>query len=100
MKDAARTISRRTELSAAVVRNDRLFAISKEGLGPDKREHVLQAFRGNPEKGYRGAVDIPLFRAPKSCRDADFEALASAGDVLFAITSHSRNREKQKAKAT
>jgi hypothetical protein len=28
--------------------------------GPDNREHVLQAFRGNPQKGYRSAVDIPL----------------------------------------
>jgi hypothetical protein len=36
--------------------------------------------------------------APKLYRDADLEALASAGDVLLAITSHSCNREQQRRK--
>jgi hypothetical protein len=41
-----------------------------------------------------------IVKTPKACKEADFEALTREGDTVFAITSHSRNRAKQKDGAT
>jgi Protein of unknown function (DUF3616) len=91
---------RRAELGGGVVRGNSLITISNEGRGPDKREFLLQVLTGSPEQGYGQPRDVLLFKAPKGCRDADFEALARDGDTFYAITSHSQNRPKQKPKAS
>ncbi len=86
----------RAELSGAVLLGKQLIIISNEGLDEDKRAHKVQVFDADPAQGYGHSHDELLFKAPASCEEADFEALARDGDTLFAIGSHSRNRSKQK----
>jgi hypothetical protein len=59
----------------------------------------LQLFEGNPEQGYDWKQDLVIFSVSNAdCDEADFEALTRHGDDFFAITSHSRDRKKQKPK--
>jgi len=93
----------RTELSGLVLLDAarQLIAVSNEGIGDDKRDFVLQVYRGDPSQGYTWTRDALLFHAGEGmCKDADFEGLARGDGLFFAITSHSRDRKKQDAKHT
>jgi hypothetical protein len=61
---------------------------------------MVQVFTGRPETGYTFVRDVELLEADGKCSEADFEALANAGDTLFAITSHARDRRKISPKRT
>jgi hypothetical protein len=81
----------RAELSGIVSRPGLLIAISNEALDG---VHKVQVFEGSPTAGYRLARDERLAE-PDGCEEADFEALAQDGEILYAIGSHSFDRKKQ-----
>lgn len=87
--DADKMSKRRAELSGIVIRRDELVVVSNEAIDKKKRKHMVQLYGGSPDAGYRHTRDVLLMDAPEDCSEADFEALTSHGDTIFAITSHS-----------
>jgi Protein of unknown function (DUF3616) len=85
---------RRGELSGVVMRGGNLLAVSNERTR--KRKHVVQVFEPIGANRFHFWEDQLLFRHAKSslCKEADFEALAIYADRLYAVSSHSRKREK------
>ena len=71
---------------------------SDEAVGKDTKENIIQVFQPAPagpagETRYAWHRDISLFKGS----EMDIEGIATKGNVVYVIGSHSKKRKKQKS---